>query len=224
MFNKIKENKFFKEYCTEVHLRVKFSLSFSLFFNVAYALLQAAFGALYESVWFYTLAGYYAVLAVMRLFLLHYIKKNEQASNLIKEWKLYKRIGLGILFLNVPVSAISIAIVEDGKILQKDTIVTIAIATYTFASLAMAIINVHSYRKYERPVYSATKAVSLASASESMLILETTMLYTFGTKDELVFRQIMLTITATVLFIFLLTLAFYMVMRARKSERKLKNG
>ena len=223
MFNKIKENKFISTYYADVHLRVKYSLCFSLFFNIAYALLQTAFGVLYESIWFYTLAGYYAVLSLMRLFLLHYIKKNELASNLLKEWKLYKRLGIGILFLNVPVSAISISIVEEGKILQQNTIVAIASATYTFAALTMAIINVCNYRKYERPAYSATKAVSLASASESMLILETTMLYTFGTKDELIFRQIMLAITATVLFIFLLVLAVYMIMRAMKSEREIKN-
>ena len=223
MLKKIKENKFVKAYYAEVYLRVKISLSFSLFFNVAYALLQTAFGVLYESIWFYSLAGYYAVLAVMRLFLLHYIKRNEHVSNILKEWKLYKNLGLGILFLNVPVSAISIAIVKKGKILQQDTIVAIASATYTFVALTMSIINVFNYRKYDRPTYSATKAVSLASASESMLILETTMLYTFGTKEELVFRQIMLTITAAVLCIFLLVLAFYMIIRASKSERKLKD-
>ena len=59
-------------------------------------------------------------------------------------------------------------------------ITTIAMAAYTFVAFAFAIVNVVKYRKYNSPAFSASKAISLASALVSMLTLESTMLTTFS--------------------------------------------
>lgn len=66
-------------------------------------------------------------------------------------------------------------------------ITTIAMAAYTFTAFTAAIVNLVKYKKYESPVFSATKAIGFASACVSMLTLTSTMLTTFrdGTMDAL---------------------------------------
>ena len=73
---------------------------------------------------------------------------------------------------------------ERNRTFHHHEITTIALAAYTFTSLTFAIINTVKYRKYHSPVYSASKAISLASACVSLLTLESTMLTTFGNETE----------------------------------------
>lgn len=47
-----------------------------------YAVLQLGSGIYYHSAWFYTLSGYYVILAVMRYFLLKETRHKELGKNL----------------------------------------------------------------------------------------------------------------------------------------------
>lgn len=62
-------NAFLRRYRSDVRLRAKISLGSSLVFNLAYALFQLCLGIYHGSVWFYALACYYFLLALMRFFL-----------------------------------------------------------------------------------------------------------------------------------------------------------
>lgn len=94
-------------------------------------------------------------------------------------------------------------------------------AAYTFTAFTMAIINMVKYRKYNSPVYSASKAISLASACVSMLTLEATMLTTFGAGTMgTITRKIFLGCTGGVISVFVVVMAIYMI---RQSSKKLKD-
>lgn len=99
-------------------------------------------------------------------------------------------------------------------------ITTIAMAAYAFTSLTMAIVNVVKYRKYNSPVYSASKVISLASVLVSMLTLECTMLTTFGGESmSLLERRIMLGASGGVISCFIIVMAVCMI---TQSNKKLK--
>ena len=98
-------------------------------------------------------------------------------------------------------------------------ITTIALAAYTFFTFTFAIINLVKYRKYNSPVYSAAKSISLIAGAVSMLTLETTMLTTFGENESVLFRQIMLSSTGLLVIGFALTMAIIMIV---KGKRRLK--
>ena len=72
------------------------------------------------------------------------------------------------------------------------------------------------------PVYSASKAISLASASVSVLTLESTMLTTFndGTMD-LTTRRIMLGASGGVISAFIIAMAIYMIVQGSKKIKLL---
>ena len=102
-------------------------------------------------------------------------------------------------------------------------ITTIALAAFTFTSLTLAIISNIKYRKYNSPVYSASKAISLASACVSMLTLESTMLTTFGDGTmTLTGRRILLGLSGGVISVFIIAMAIYMIVQANKKIKLLK--
>lgn len=59
-------NKYITLYQSDAQLRVKISLYSSVILNILYALLQLFSGFYFHSIWFYALAGYYTLLAIMR--------------------------------------------------------------------------------------------------------------------------------------------------------------
>lgn len=216
------ENKYLSRYLSDTQLRVELSLYGSLFVNVAYALFQLGLGFYHRSIWFYALAGYYALLAAMRFVLVKEARKPEK--NLFTEHLLYRFCGVLLLVMNLALSIIVTYIVLLNRGFTHHPITTIAMAAYTFGTLAKAIVNVIKYRKYNRPVYSASKAVSLAAASVSMLTLETAMLTAFGEGNSAAFRQIMTGATGVTVCAFVLVMAIYMITRSTKQINQIKRG
>ena len=102
-------------------------------------------------------------------------------------------------------------------------ITAIAMAAYTFTSLVIAIINVVKYRKYNSPVFSASKAISLAAALVSMLTLESTMLTTFADGTMSVTGQKwMLAATGGAISLLIVLEAIYMIVVSTKKLKQLK--
>lgn len=218
------ENRYLRRYLTDPHLRVQISLYGSLFVNVAYALFQLGLGFWHASVWFYALAGYYALLAVMRFVLVKETRKRKSGQNLFTEHLLYRFCGVLLLIMNLALSVIVTYIVLLNRGFTHHPITTIAMAAYTFGTLAKAIVNVVKYRKYSRPVYSASKAVSLAAASVSVLTLETAMLTAFGAENSAEFRQVMTGATGVAVCAFVLVLAIFMIVRSTKEINRIKRS
>lgn len=217
-------NRYLSRYFTDPRLRVKISLYGSVFMNTAYAIFQLGLGFYHASVWFYALAGYYILLALMRYFLLKESLKKREEQELLVEYLLYRLCGVLLLVMNLALSVIVFYIAWQGRGFEHHSIVTIAMAAYTFGTLAKAIVNVVKYRKYRSPVMSASKAVSLAAASVSILTLETAMLTAFGEEGTEAFRNIMTSATGGVVCLFVLALAIYMIVRSTKEINRMKRS
>ena len=90
-------------------------------------------------------------------------------------------------------------------------------AAYTFTSFTLAVVNMVKYRKYNSPVYSASKAISFAAACVSMLTLESTMLTTFGDGTmSMTGRRILLGVSGGVISAFSNAMAIYMIVQGTK--------
>jgi len=146
----------------------------------------------------------------------------KEKTDLFMEHLLYRFCGVLLLLMNLALSVIVTYIVWQNRGFVHHPITTIAMAAYTFFSLTKAIINIVKYRRYRRPVFSASKAVSLAAASVSMLTLETAMLSAFGETNDAAFRQIMTGATGAAVCIFILLLAIGMIQSSTKEIKKIK--
>ena len=219
------ENKYARRWQDDDRLRVNVSLYGTLIWNTAYALLQLGMGFWHHTFWFYSLAGYYIALAVMRFFLVRHTSRHKPGELMKEELIKYRACGIVFLLMNLALALIIFFMVYWNRTFNHHEITTITIAAYTFASLTMAIMNVVKYRKYNSPVYSASKAISLTAALVSMLTLESTMLTTFGDGTmDLTTRRIMLGATGGVISIFIIGMAIYMIVQSNKKLKLLRTA
>lgn len=216
------ENKYARRWLDDARLRVNTSLYGGLLWNTAYALLQLGMGFWHHTFWFYSLAGYYVILAVMRFFLVRYTTKNRPGEKQREELIRYRACGIVFLAMNLTLSVMIFFMVYWNRTFDHHEITTIALAAYTFTAFTKAIISIIKYRKYNSPVYSAAKAISLASACVSMLTLEATMLTTFNNGSiDLTGRRIMLGCTGAVVSVFVVVMAVYMIVQSTKKLKAL---
>jgi hypothetical protein len=202
---------------------VNISLYGSLAWNALYGILQLWLGFYHQTFWFYSLGAYYICLCVMRFFLAHHTTKYAPGEKMRTELIKYRACGIVFLVMNLALALIIFFMVYWNRTFEHHMITAIAMAAYTFTALTTAIISVVKYRKYNSPVFSASKAISLASALVSMLTLESTMLTTFGkgtmTAPE---QKIMLGATGGVISVLIVATAIYMIVIGTKKLKELK--
>ena len=215
------ENKYILIWRRDDRLRVKVSLYGSLAFNTVYALFQLWLGFYHHTFWYYSLAGYYISLAVMRFFLVRHTQRFTPGERMREELIKYRACGWVFLVMNLALSLMIFFMVYWNRTFNHHEITAIAMAAYTFTSFTTAIVNMVRYRKYNSPVYSASKAISFAAACVSMLTLTSTMLTTFsdGTMD-LSARRLMLGLVGGAVSAVVMTMAVYMI---AESNKKLKS-
>ena len=217
------ENKYLKIWQDDDRLRVNVSLYGTLIWNTAYAVFQLGLGFWHHTFWFYSMAGYYIALAVMRFFLVRHTSKHKPGEKMREELIKYRTCGWVFLIMNLTLSVMVFFMVYWNRTFHHHEITTITMAAYTFTAFTMAIINMVKYRKYNSPVYSASKAISLAAACVSMLTLESTMLTTFGDgSTDALTRKILLGSTGGVVSVFIIIMAIYMIVQSSKKLKALK--
>lgn len=215
------ENIFMRIWLNDHRLRMNVILCLNVLWDMAYGSLQLGMGIRHRSAWFYSLAAYYASLAVMRFFLLRHTLHHPPGKKLRREWIRYRSCGRVLLLMNLALSGMVFYMIYENRVTRHHEITTIAMAIYSFFSLTWSIISVFRYRKYNSPAMSASRAVSLAAACVSMLTLENTMLVTFG-KDSITAqtRQIFLSLSGGVILIFIVVMAVFMIVRANRKLRE----
>ena len=217
------KNKYIQKWQGDTRLRVKISLYASLIWNALYGIFQLWLGFYHHTFWFYSLGAYYICLAVMRFFLALHTRKYEPGENMRNELIKYRACGWVFLVMNLALALIVFFMVYWNRTFRHHMITAIAMAAYTFTSLVIAIINVVKYRKYNSPVFSASKAISLAAALVSMLTLESTMLTTFGDGTmDVTGQKWMLGATGGAISLLIVLAAIYMIVVSTKKLKQLK--
>lgn len=215
-----KNNSLVVRFFDDAHFQLRVSLYGALIFNIAFSVFQLGLGVYYDSLWYYSLAAYYILLAAIRFFLLKFtsLGKTDTSAELSK----YRICGYVLLILNISLSVIMFFIVARGRTFVHHQITTIAIAAFTFTALAVAIVNLVKYKKYNSPVFSACKIISLVAACVSMLTLESTMLTAFGNADDVLLNKLFLGISGGAVSAFIVSLAVYMIVSGTKKLKELK--
>ena len=218
------ENKYARRWQDDTRLRVNMSLYGSLAWNALYGILQLWLGFYHHTFWFYSLGAYYICLGVMRFFLARHTTRYAPGERMKTELKKYRACGIVFLVMNLALALIIFFMVYWNRTFEHHMITAIAMAAYTFTTLTTAIINVIKYRKYNSPVFSASKAISLAAALVSMLTLESTMLTTFGDGTMTATAQKwMLGATGGTISVLIVAMAIYMIAVGTKKLKKMKN-
>ncbi len=218
----LEKDRNLKKYFNDPKLRVRLSLIGSVSINIFYAVIQLISGIYFHELWFYALAAYYILLIVMRVFLLrHTAKVAVPGENRLKEFHRYRFCGIMMLLMNQALAIIVFYVVKQNRGLEYHYIHTIGMAAYTFTAMVVAMINVVRYRRYESPLMSAAKAISLVSAVVSLFTLESAIISAFDQNDSWSFRQITTASTGGAVCIFVLSVAVYMIFHSSREIKRL---
>jgi hypothetical protein len=159
----------------------------------------------------------------MRFFLVRHTSKYAPGEKMQTELIKYRTCGWVFLVMNLALALIIFFMVYFNRTFEHHMITAIAMAAYTFTALSTAIVNVIRFKKYNSPVYSASKTISLAAALVSMLTLESTLLTAFGdgTMTDIAQKQ-MLAATGGAISVSVVATAIYMIVIGTKKLKQLK--
>ncbi len=220
----LEKDRNIKRYFNDPKLRVRLSLLGSVSINISYAVMQLVSGIYFHELWFYALAAYYILLIVMRLFLLRDTTRVEvPGKNRLKELHRYRFCGIMMLMMNLALAVIVFFVVWENRGFKYRYIHTIGMAAYTFTAMVVAMINVVRYRRFESPLMSAAKAISLVSAVVSLFTLENAIIGAFIQVRNPFIRRIMTASTGGAVCIFVLSVAVYMIVHSSREVKKIKN-
>jgi len=198
---------------TDLSFRTHVSLYGSLLVNLLYVVLNAASGVYYHTVWFFVLAGYYLILAVMRFLLVRFVNRVGIGRNRFGELRRSRLCGYILLTLNLALSAAVLMILYQNKGFSYNGILIYAMAAYTFYITTLAIINLVRYRRLGSPVMSMAKIISMAAALVSMLSLETAMFAQFGADMSPASRRLMIILTGAGVSAVIVTMSVYSIVK-----------
>ena len=197
-----------------IEVRARLTLQFSLCVNAAFALFKGAAGIWLESWWFGTIAAYYLVLSLARLWLLRAMKRGSGPED---GWRLHARCGWLLLALTIVISGISALVIYTDNGPRYPGVMIYAFAAYAFFTLYMAVWNVLKFRRLKNPLYSAAKALSLATAIVSLYFMQTAMLRQFG--EDAAFQHTMNALSGGAAALLVLGIAIAMIWADRKAKK-----
>lgn len=215
------ENKYLKRWQSDARLRVNVSLYGALLWNVLYGIFQLWLGFYHRTFWFGSIGAYYICLAAMRFFLFSHTRRHAPGERMRAELIRYRACGWIFLVMNLALALIVFFMVYWGRTFVHHEITAITMAAYTFTAFTAAITNSIKYKKYQSPVFSATKAIGLAAACVSMLTLTSTLLTTFGdgTMDA-ASERMMLGYVGLAVSAVIIVMAVYMIAEGTKKLKQ----
>lgn len=170
-----------KRWHTDKNFRREIALYAGALVNFFFVGFEFYGGVKYQSIWFIALAVYYLVLTVVKLYIGISAHKKVGAS----QWKTLKVAGIVMIVINLALFVmISIMIAEPSISLRGySKVVAIAMAAWTFYLFITAIKGLAELRGKRDAWLLAGGIVKLIGAIVSVLMLQTAMIASFGTKS-----------------------------------------
>ena len=162
---------------------------------------------------------YYALLSIVRIYT---FCRTSSTKREIQKVVTMRNCGYLLFLLNLVVSVMMFVLIYTTRQVKYHEIIVIALATYTFTDLTIAILSVVKYIKKKDYDYSTIKTISLISSVVSMVTLTNIMLATFGGDNEPL-RKVILPIFCGVVAIFILANAIIMIIKSNSKLRIIRN-
>ena len=221
---KVYDNPLGSRFMTDMKFRTHVTLYGSLLINLLYVGTNIVSGFTNKTAWFFILAFYYTILAVMRFLLLRFVNRTGIGNNRFKELIRSRLCGCILLTLNLFLSGAVLMILYQNKGYKYGGILIYVMAAYTFWITAVAIKNLIKYKKLGSPVMSMAKIISMAAALVSMLSLETAMLSEFGADLPDDNKRLMIALTGAGVSVIIITMSVYSIVKNSKEIRKIMEG
>lgn len=218
---KVYDNPIGNRYFTDHKFKTHVTLYRNLAVNILYVGVNIVSGFLYNTAWFFVLAFYYTILAVMRFLLVRFVNRVGIGTNRLRELRRSRLCGYILLTVNLALSGAVLMILYQNKGYEYHGILIYVMASYTFYITTVAIVNLVKYRKLGSPVMSMTKIISMAAALVSMLSLETAMFSEFGKDMSTENKQIFIMLTGAGVSIIIVAMSVYNIVKNSKEIKQI---
>lgn len=195
--------------------RRDWSLAASLGASVLFVVINLIAWARQGSRWYAVLAGYYGMLAAVRLMLARGLHLPEEA-----QWRRVRRCAAVLLLLNFSLTAVVLMVLFVGKGFAYPGVMIYAVAAYAFYSVIHAVVALVKRRKYVHPLETAVQAVALCAAMVSILALEIAMLSQFGPDMAEATRRLFIMLTGAGVSVGIIGVSVWMMRRASCALKK----
>lgn len=203
-----------RKYRGDLAFRGSISIYQGMTVNFLYVVFRVAVGAIYASVWFISMAVYYLILGILRLYLIVcYRNRNDGSSE-----RCYTHTARLLFLLNIPMGGMIILMVLTNSGYSYPGYVIYVSALYTFYTIIRSAINIVKYRRLGDPILSAAKVLDLIAAMMSVLGLQTAMLTQFNSNGES-FRRLMNALTGSAVWLAVIITAVYMLIHGKKIKQ-----
>ena len=185
-----------------------------------YAVFNGVVSLIEGSAWYGSLAAYYLLMALMRIFVVSNVRGNlgekEAAMN---EIKAYSKCGWFLIFTSIALGGVVIMIVSEGNGKTYHGLIIYAVALYTFFKITLSILNMAKARKMKSPRLMAQRNINWASALMSLLSLQTAMINEFNEGKTM---MVMNLATGIAICTIVCTIGIHDVVNARRLRRELQ--
>ena len=190
----------------------------SLVFNLLFAFYNGILGAISSSLIFTASSVYYMLLSAMRFSAVLLNRKgNRQNDRLI-----VSIVGVMLIILSVVFHIMVIVSMKYHTAALYGTVTMIAIATFTFTKITMAVITAVKQKGEHSKFFKAVNAIRYSEVAVSLLIMQQSMLVSFEGADEKT-SVILNACTGAGVCFFILALGIITLKNSRKETESWQN-
>lgn len=152
----------------------------SLVLNLIFAFYNGILGVLSSSLIFTASSVYYLLLSSMRFSAVLLNRKGQKKNDML----IVSIVGVMLIILSVIFHIMVIVSIKYNTASLYGTVTMIAIATFTFAKITMAVITAVKHKGERSKLFKAINAIRYSEVAVSLLTMQQSMLVSFDGADE----------------------------------------
>lgn len=152
----------------------------SLVLNLLFAFYNGILGVLSSSLIFTASSIYYLLLTSMRFSAVLLSRKGKKQNDMLIE----SIVGVMLIILSVIFHIMVIVSIKYNTAALYGTVTMIAIATFTFTKITMAVITAVKHKGEHSKLFKAVSAIRYSEVAVSLLTMQQSMLVSFDGTDE----------------------------------------
>lgn len=212
----LKKYKFTNELLENFGYRTIIFSICSMCLNIAYVIFQGILAFMTLSAWYISLTAYYLVLSILKGNVFYSKKWNKDDK--VKQAKTYRWCGFMFIFLTIALSGIIVLIYTSNMYFEYAGLLIYVIATYTFYTLTLSIVNIFKARKQNDLYIQSIRNVNLVTSLVSIVVLQVALFQAFSPESNTSFAN---GLTGGAVSLVILGLGMFMVIKANKILKSL---
>ncbi len=218
------KTSFGERFLSDRFFRAEIGLYSGFVLSLIYVVIKLVSGFVYGSFWFVALASYYLLLALLHMILMRHLRGDVTEGATVRTYGRARICGILMLALTPILATIVFFMVRFGRGYEYPGFLIYVMAMYAFYEVITATIGVVRAHKYNSPVFSADRVVTLAAAMVTMLSLESAMLTQFGSTEDAWMQGILISVTGAVICMLSAAMAIWLIVSATIQIKQIKRN